>query len=591
MFDAGLRALPPGTALPDDTLGGELRRLAGEVDGLSRPNEDQFLAVGRVLGASVDTLQGLEEDFAALTALLESPQAQTFADALGRAMERTAAVDTASSGIITGLERAEQAIGAATTPLTRLAMIITEVGALAVNAKIQAATIGREGLDFTVFTREIGRLQGVASRSVQTAMDHSHELGRLIAEARELEANARDDETTAIAQARIRLDDGIRAMVARRSGAGASMASIHRRARTIAAEISDCVARMQINDLTSQRLGHVRDALDLLSRMLIGGADEDIAWAGDMDALRKRALVAAVCRLQAQQLRRAARDFAADVTRLEAVIRALAGEVTAVAAETAAMFNADEGGSFVHELCSHADHAAGLLRAFAGSQERLRAMVTKVVAGLGNMADDIAAIHALDADMRVMGLNASFRCSRLGTAGRTLGVVAQELRSCSHRTEEVSQMVAAAMAGAGAATRDLASLLAASQDDATGMATSMRESLAALTSMDEAIGEALDRLLGTWGSLARHLAGSADGITVHRGIEAAAERIASALDHAAALAGDGDADADTVQLDLRRLLEERYTMASERVIHSLFAEPGQADGPVEAESAGSIDFF
>jgi len=49
-------------------------------------------------------------------------------------------------------------------------------------------------------------------------------------------------------------------------------------------------------------------------------------------------------------------------------------------------------------------------------------------------APDTDRLRELEADIRIMGLNTTLECGRLGVPGRPLSAIAQELRDCGSRT-------------------------------------------------------------------------------------------------------------------------------------------------------------
>ena len=56
-----------------------------------------------------------------------------------------------------------------------------------------------------------------------------------------------------------------------------------------------------------------------------------------------------------------------------------------------------------------------------------------VLDAAGALTQRLANMQSVQEDIRILGLNATLKCGRLGTLGRPLAAVAQELRLCSAR--------------------------------------------------------------------------------------------------------------------------------------------------------------
>ncbi|HMA48113.1 MAG TPA: methyl-accepting chemotaxis protein, partial [Magnetospirillaceae bacterium] len=212
-------------------------------------------------------------------------------------------------------------------------------------------------------------------------------------------------------------------------------------------------------------------------------------------------------------------------------------------------------------------------------------MVAAVSQGFLDMAKDLEAIQSIDADMRIMGLNATLKCGRLGDSGRALGVVAQELRSCSRRTEDTAKTIGDLLKMALASSRQLGE---SEGETATARGEApqrvMERSIAGLSAVSAAMGESLDALRREAPALSQSLAGCADSLAFHHRLRSEADRVMALIEQEASRSDAGVAtEAD--HHELRRHLEPLYTMDSEREVHDGF------DGitSVKAESGSSSD--
>jgi hypothetical protein len=575
MFDSGL-------ANDFNALRDELRTIAADLKAARAPAEPVFLSLGNTLSDALGLLQGLGAEFAQLAESLESVEAAEAATALQQGVAAGAALAAETAQALTLLRELGEDSAAGARPLAMLAKVVSEVHALSINARIEAAQVRVQGVDFTVFTTEISRLGRLAGDAVGKATERFTRLGPAIAEAIAAEDRFQRVDGCELQSMCGRLGTSLTELGRRRHKAGEAATAVAERSRRIAERVSACVVALQINDLTSQRIEHVVEALDLLGTILAGE---------EFNPARKAALVAEVCRLQSRQLQNAGVDFGREVGGLKGNLAALADDAESVLDQARAMTGSQGSGrSFVGALRDDVERATGLLDAFGAAERRVQELVGTVSEGFTALDGELVAIHSIDADMRIMGLNASLKCARLGAAGRSLGVVAQELRGCSRRTEETIRAVSKIIAGAVSAATTLTDCSRHENEDSGALAAGMAGSMEALCHLGDAVEAGVARLGEDCGRASALLAGAAASIAIDGELPAAASLLATRL--AAVADAIGPIDAAAIRDDVLRLLEGRYTMASERMIHNLFAE-GEGAATADASAApgaGGDDF-
>ncbi len=575
----------------------ELRRIVGQLDAMRAPNEPAFMAIGDALAQALALLNRLDDDFAGLAGRLDDADASNAIGALGQALERCRQLSGEVAGGLGLLVQLDATTADAERPLTVLAKIAGEIAALAINAKIQAAQVFAADTDFSVFTTEIARLGQAAGTAITKASDRLDALHSSIARAKKAEELFQATDAQELETVRTDLADCLETLVDRKRRAVATAGQISARAHRSAQRVAACIAELQINDLTSQRIEHIGQALGLLCGILdpAKASGTDWEWASQLDETHRMALVATVCRLQASQLDRAAKDFVGEVGKLRTNLLGLAGDAGEVVAEAMrALGGGDTDSSFVRTLEDHVDRACTLLRAYGVSEDSIRGLIETVSGGFAAMAEDLDAIHSIDADMRIMGLNASLKCGRLGQSGRALGVVAQELRACSRRTEETALNVSRTLNAAVGASDQLAQRCRADHEGAGALAAAMGSSVTALRSLGGELDGALDELRNKCGQASSLLTTTADGIGVDRALQNAAVKATASLSAMAQAVDVAPGLAATIQEDVRRLLEKHYTMASERIVHALFAEGDDETAPAKdgaADMAAVDDCF
>lgn len=595
---APVLAAPPA----DAGLAVTLRGVAAAATEPFAPAEHAILAIGQRLCDASDALGRLTSVFETLPRDLDH-------DDVGDTMRHLGSAAAALSGIAGTLaderaaleDLAERSKGVGERA-QKLHKTVAAVSVLAVNARIAAAHIDAEREDFSIFTVEIARLTATASGTI----DHfAHELERLGAQLRSAAASQGAFERAHGADLRAaaaRLEACLDAVRHRRDQAASAAKEIGARSRRIAEGVSAAVRSLQIGDITRQRAEHVSHALEVLAGALAQDAGD--GWCAALSEDQRAAVVAAVCRLQATQAGRAAAEFEHEVRSLTTALRALADEVPAITGLGGRLYGAAQGGgtSFLADLAAE----LGTAEALVGTCREARAEVDRVAEAasrsLAALVTEMEAVRGIEVDMRLVGLNTALKCGRLGTQGRTLSVIAQELRAYANHTVEDAQAVMAGLRDVVGAAEALHRRGAG--QGAARMALLGRETADAVARLDDVgagLSAALATLEGEGGRVARVLADTAAGITLHddvgRTLRAVAQRLEALAGSDAGAGRDGDGDAEVVRERVLALLKGHYTMASERDIHDLFmghelltgADPATGRDPPAGQEEANVD--
>jgi hypothetical protein len=387
------------------------------------------------------------------------------------------------------------------------------------------------------------------------------------------------------------LVDGITVMADQHRAATDAVQRMGLHSRDTAERVVACMTELQFNDTACQRIEHVRTAMTIVT---------DLARSGDEQQID--ALVGAVCRLQALHLTRTAVEYRERVEALAVHLREIAKDANKICAEAEAATSVEthQGGdagqdSFIGSIKRNMMVGAELLNRQKSGQESVEVAVRSVSTGFAEMAIDLDAIQSIDSDMRVMGLNATFKCSRLGNQGRALGVIATELRSCSKRTEDCSGQISELLKNAIAMSRALED-----REDA-GDAATVSELIDWMTNSSIDLGaiivwldETLARLSRDSQRAASLLQETADRIVVHHRMNEALTAAAAKLESVADMTGIDGNDIVIMGERIRALLAGHYTMQSERLIHQIFAdcfsgEPAVASIAAPAAADATID--
>ncbi len=589
---AGASPIPMGTAAG-------LRDLARGLAGVAAPIEGSFSTVGDALGGALTAMDSVGEDFRSLAERLENADGVNAVETLARARRDTLGLAANAQRMLGFLAELDQGSAGLERLLAALSRIIGEITALATNAKVQAAQIRTTSVDFSVFNTEIDRLHALANATTQQAAERLTALRAGITTAHQAANQFHADNARDLDAIGARLKASLHELSTRRAAARDATRKFSTRVSDISARTAQCIIGLQAGDLTRQRLEHIGHALELLSAMLepkVGATSSDTAWLVELDDDRKGTLLAAVCDLQAQQYTRTTHDFTTQIQGLRGNLQALARDAEAIATDARRLFlNEDGDRSFVGAVAADVDRAISLLNSYRHADERIREQIIHVSDGFAAMARGVAAINSIDADMRIMGLNTTFKCARLGSEGKALGVVAQELRACSRRTEEASRAIAAAIGIAAGQASALNAHSARDHESAAELTVCMTASMTALSGLENDQKRSLSDLTAHCGKAAALLTETSQSLSLERRLESFGTGLVERLSQIVAIAPH-HASADSVRGDVLRMLAGKYTMASERIIHDLFAD-GEAAPPSNAptggqdDGLGDVDFF
>ncbi len=560
----------------DEDLKAVLAESRATLQSAFAPIERIFQHAGEELSSAVQSLQRItkscgdlsqrmaEEALAASTARLETAAAQV-SDLAGNANSGQASL-AALLGLTSGIEER----------ILRLSRTVGEVQILGINAKIEAAHVTARDVDFTVFTREIGRLAELAGAGLTKLSEELETLGRLIDKARADQETFERENQQSLTAIGHRLEANLQKVKERRQTALAASAGLGEHSLRITGRVAKVVADLQIADITRQRVEHVNHGLDVIDGLFEpGGAADD----ADLAGTQRLSVVSAICRLEAAQLKNAESDFSREIGQIIANLQALAGDAEEVRRQGEAVCGsgAEEGSSFLSELGRDLDQARTLLEKYAEAHATIEGVTRSVSAGVSEMVKYLAAVHSIEADMRVMGLNATLKCGRLGSEGRALSVIAQELRVFANRTADDSAVImqglekliaqAESLKGGNQAHEsvDISRLIADMTESVRALEVAngdLAGPMAALERDSRQIGDALDETV-------KHITGHPECVAGLRQVAAHLQ------DLAASTPQDSAEDLGSIKDKVLAMMKGRYTMAREHEIHTLF---DQLDG-------------
>jgi len=562
-----------------------IRPAGAALHALLTPIEQAFLAMGERLAAA----HGIAGDLAAVTqqlaGRLSSPELADMLSGLSGAVslvEHMWAQHLARGEI---LGRVAQSVDGIRSALTGLAQTMGRINVLGINARIESAHLSALGVDFSVFTHGVVDLAANGNASLAKAQADLARFRRASEGAAAVHGAFERNhmgELTAIGD---RLNASIATLDARQRRTAAVMERLPGALGAIHTAIGRIIMDLQAGDMTIQRLDHVIKALAIM--------DQAIAQveAGGPDAMPDRdlrVLIHAVSELQQRQLREIARELGGKCSSIATSIAGFCDAIDALGRQVdgACQGEATTGGEdSLHPDFEKVAAIVGSYRTAVLDSERHMSAVAKAAADMDRPLREVADI---DAEISVIGLNASIQCGNIGGKGRTLNIVAQELRSYTRETRALTQRVTARLHDATAAAAELRE--GAADLDAL---LELERSLGGSVAMLRAVGEETDQVLGRIHSGGGAAISSTRELLTGFSAEALGlgviERTAQGLD---ALVREVDPHLPLAELqELRRevlsFMEAHYTMASERDIHTalLGGTPEAPTATVSAEAA------
>lgn len=431
---------------------------------------------------------------------------------------------------------------------------------LARSARIEAVVFDRQGDGFVDFTQEIMALiRNVHADIARCARDHLKLSGLVDAALKAQLALERAFRDKLIELAR-ELEESLSAIRERRQTGVDLMGEVGRRADAIASAARTAIMSLQAGDSTRQRLEHVHYGLSVV-------LGDETTEAVDDDRLAK---VAAMCRLQRAQLNDAVSCFDEDILSIDGALGILAQDTRDLVSLGKLVYGDGARGSasFLDAIKTRIAKAAEHI----GTCEAARTGVDQTVSGLRTRIDElneaVTALSGVVPEIVLIGLNAGLKAGRFGAAGRSVVVIAQELKELASAISEGTETLLPVFA----TLKDVSGRLAepADRDGASGplLTHDMGAIVTALGAGGAALGTFLAQL---------EQDGNRFEIDVDHSrrefAEAAARNLglldaADLLENVESEAFAQGVDAGTALGLLAGMMGSTYTMAREREIHT-----------------------
>ena len=556
----------PSIAVAPDAR--ELRQVAHDLGAARARIETTFVSVGDWLAQSAQLLNRLSQTFEALPrdlASAELTEATTRLAAVGR---RAGEISQSFATEQAAIERLVEVVTGADHPISDLRRAVKMMGIVAVNARVVAAGVVGDDHDFDVFTTDIAQLANSATRTIEAFSGDYRQLTSEVRRAATQRAQFDSAHRDTLSRLAARLEQNLGDIVRRRQLSADGSAETGRVTREIAGRIGSAVMAMQVGDSTRQRLEHIEAALARLGTLADGNGNRDLGLEPD---LVPRALLDGLT-LETLQLEAVAHSFDSEVAEAERALSALAGEARTVMSKSRELYgDGARGQSPLSAFNAEIRDAIAVLRDCEAEREKLAQVAGSVDRIVKVLLGHVEAVREIEANMRLVSLNAAVRCAQLGPRGRALNVIAMQLRELTGETVIAAE---AAMASLGEAARLAQSFSASSNGEAAEQVAWLEREAAQssdlLGGVEQRLNEALLLLDKDGPVVLGHLAEAAGRLAAH---EDMSEAIADAALRTAELSADAPGRTAPESAPLLALLRKSYTMEAERRVHDRFAGP------------------
>lgn len=541
------------------------RRLADDLAGPRQDIEDTFVTVGARLSEGAGLLNTLSKLFEALPEALQGAEVEEALAHLHAVTQSAATLSSSFAQEKSDLARLVEVVAAANAPIADLRRTVKMIGIVAINARVTAAGIVGDSDDFEVFTTDIATLSDSASQTIQGFAQIYRQLTAEVDRAASQRARFEDAHAHTLSGLAQSLADTIEALDRHRINAAEGSAETGRVSRQIVGRIGSAVMSLQVGDATRQRLEHIEAGLAALA---------DVAGGSMPDEVSRDDAMAILAILQQTQLTDIAAAFAQEVEQAEQDLTALATDAGTIMVRSRD-FHGDRAGqgSAVASLSAQLRTAVAILKDFETERAKLEAVASAVQETVRVLLDHVGAVQDIEANMRLVSLNAAVRCAQLGPRGASLSVIAMQLRELTSETVVAAE---AAMNQLDESSRLAGAFGAAASGNGAGKVADLEDqatlALNILGALDARIAAALSRL-------------NTDGPKVIALLDTAARALsgqsslAETLDDTAlAIAGLSDRPMPpTIPPALQPVLDElrkTYTMEAERLIHDQLVPRG-----------------
>jgi len=368
-----------------------------------------FARAGSQLGDGLALIGGHDANLAAIATALSDGQlvaARSSLASVARDMGETRARFADETMSLMRLAASSDEVGDLFDRLRRNMRVVTIVTR---SARIEGSSVETGSSDFGDFTDEIVKLTSDASQTVKACLRDHHTLRTSLAATLAAQRDFELQFSASLTTISNRILKALEAL-AKAGGRDAELvAKLAERSGRVARATGEAIILLQSGDNIRQRLEHVAVALEL---------DCSAQHPAASPLLR---------RIQGAQLAVTADILKQDCRKIDATLGLLANEASGLVDVLRKVYGGD-GGSVLRDLEAQLGGAAGLLRQCEAARQAVDGVVDQLTQLLAGFESTVRRLTKTVADIVLIGINAGLKATRLGGAGRSLVIVAQQLK-------------------------------------------------------------------------------------------------------------------------------------------------------------------
>jgi len=316
----------------------------------------------------------------------------------------------------------------ASTMLKQLIKHIHLITVIGRSSRIEAASLENDREDFLNFTREASDLASAVQSSIAACAKEQEQLAAAIEMAfggqQEFERRYHAQLVSA-SEALVSTFSQIKQL----QGRGVKAAKMGKASTSqIRGAVGMAIVAMQAGDSTRQRFEHICGGLGQLT---------------NPDRAVRRSVGAFVCRLQAEQLRSIASNFAIDISKVNHSLIQLSADSISLVERSKFLLGAKNGemASFLAVMKQKLAEASALISACGHAKVSVDTSIARLEQVLARFRITISALGETIVDITVIGMNSGLKASQLGARGRAFVEIANELKQAADRISGTANML------------------------------------------------------------------------------------------------------------------------------------------------------
>jgi hypothetical protein len=392
--------------------------------------ETEFLRVGQDLIEMAERLRSARDANLAIAQAVLGPPAEAAsaaliqaADALERLSRREEACRAGLSQLHSGAWPPLRCMGTVADAFARLRQLI-------VVAQVEVARLQGPGqAELDVFVRALVSQVSQGRATVDAMLTKLQGLGSRLGEAVRLDATLGTRRGRSLPAVREQLLAACESFGKHREKTRQIAVDDARLFETVWRAVSDIVARIQFQDQARQRWGHIRAAAIQVESLLEDGTMEGFNEA--LSPHQQRHAVLKLARVAQSDIRELEADLSLEASDLRDHLLSLSQKAAQAELDASLAFGVEVGArsSVLETLDRDVCTALQARSSDLACWQAVRAAIIAPAEMAAQLASMIETVREVEMDMRLAGLNATLRASRLQSGSRSMQEIAREIRS------------------------------------------------------------------------------------------------------------------------------------------------------------------